>query len=105
MMGSKCRDKREKEIRVSFCPQCKSRNVRYIFGFGNLFGVIPRMKCEDCGFGAATFPILVTNEKALRKSVAKMKARNKACRGRRSTGTIKKNTVKKIKKKKVVKKK
>ena len=81
-----------KDIRVSFCPECKSRSVGYVFGFGNIFGVIPKMRCRDCGFSAATFPILVTSEEKLKKTVEDMKTKVKK--------------VKKIKKaKKVVKRK
>jgi hypothetical protein len=63
-----CGEKSEKEIRVSFCSNCKSRDVRYVFGFGNLFGVIPRMKCMKCGNMAVSFPVLVTNKKLLAES-------------------------------------
>ncbi len=55
----------EKTIRVSFCPKCKSRDVKYVFGLGNLFGVIPKMKCEKCGLESISFPVLVTNKKLL----------------------------------------
>ena len=64
--GSAC--KCEKDIRVSFCPKCKSRNVRYVFEFKNLFGVIPKMRCEKCGTEMPSFPVLVTNKKLLAKS-------------------------------------
>ena len=65
--------KREKDIRVSFCPKCKSRSVGYVFGFGNLFGVVPKMRCRDCGFEMASFPVLVTSETKLKKAIKKMK--------------------------------
>ena len=68
-----CSGGSEKKIKVSFCPKCKSRSVKYVFGFGNLFGVVPKMRCEDCGFEMNSFPVLVTDEKALRKAVGKMK--------------------------------
>ena len=64
---------REKDIRVSFCPKCKSRSVGYVFGFGNLFGVVPKMRCRDCGFEMASFPVLVTSETKLKKAIKKMK--------------------------------
>jgi hypothetical protein len=67
----------EKEIRVSFCPKCNSTDVKYIFGFGNVFGVIPRQKCQKCGLEAFAFPILVTSKKLLEGSVKK-KAKKKA---------------------------
>jgi len=63
-----CGEKSEKTIRVSFCPKCKSRNVKYVFGLWNLFGAIPKMRCEKCGNEAVTFPVLVTNKKLLAES-------------------------------------
>ena len=62
-----------KEISVSFCPSCKSRDVKYVFGLGNLFGVMPKMKCGDCGFECQSFPILTISEKDLKKAVKKVK--------------------------------
>jgi len=61
---SLCDGKSEKEIKVYFCPDCKSVDVKYIFGFGNLFGVVPKMKCGKCG-RVGMFPILVTNKNKL----------------------------------------
>jgi len=61
------------EVRVKFCPKCKSTDIKYTFGFGNLFGVIPRMKCGKCGNEASIFPILVTSKKALSKTVKSKK--------------------------------
>lgn len=50
-----CKNKDEK-LEVYVCPRCQSVNVGYTFGLKNIFGVIPRMKCKDCGFSAMTFP-------------------------------------------------
>ncbi|MCD4771136.1 hypothetical protein K8R30_01835 [archaeon] len=72
-MGCKYCDGCKKDIQVSFCPKCKSRNVGYVFGFGNLFGVVPKMRCKDCGFEMASFPILSISEEKLHKAVDKMK--------------------------------
>ena len=58
-----------KGVKAYFCPKCKSVEVRYVFGLGNLFGVVPRMKCSKCGFEAVGFPIVVTNKKALNKKM------------------------------------
>ncbi len=58
----------DKKIRVSFCPKCKSWNIRHIFKLKTLFGVLPRMKCTDCGYEMTVFPILVTTKKILEKS-------------------------------------
>jgi hypothetical protein len=55
----------EKQIKVSFCPKCKSRNVKYIFELRNLFGGIPKMRCEKCKTEMPNFPILITNKKLL----------------------------------------
>ncbi len=63
----------EKEIRVFFCPSCKSGNVRYVFGLKNIFGIIPRMKCFDCNFIAPTFPMLVTNKRKLEEAKNNLK--------------------------------
>lgn len=69
---------KDKEIRVYFCPRCKSTSIRYIFGFGNVFGVIPRQKCQNCGLEAPAFPILVTSsEKLARESKRKIKSKSK----------------------------
>jgi len=68
--------KQEKKIRVSFCPNCKSNNVKYVFGFGNLFGVMPKMQCLDCGFSAPSFPILITNKREIEAVKKKLKAKN-----------------------------
>jgi len=53
------------EVKVSFCPKCKSMDVKYIFGFGNLFGVLPKQRCGKCGYTNAGFPILVVDKNKL----------------------------------------
>jgi len=63
----------EKDIKVSFCPKCRSRDVKYVFEMKNLFGVLPKMRCLKCGYTNVTFPILVTNKKLLAKSGGKKK--------------------------------
>ena len=102
-----------KDVRVSFCPKCKSVKVRYVFGFGNLFGLIPKMRCGDCGFEMASFPVLVTTEKKLRESVANLKSKVESTltdsrqklvgagsrKSKVKTGATKKRVVSKIKKK------
>ena len=52
------------EIKVSFCPKCKSYDVKYTFGLGNLFGVIPKMRCGKCG-RVGVFPLLVVDKSKL----------------------------------------
>ena len=73
-MVSKMKDKK---LRVSFCPTCKSFNVKYIHTLGNLMGIIPRMKCMDCGAEASGFPILEVTQKELDNKVQEMKKKNK----------------------------
>lgn len=68
-MGCSCKScDCEKEIKVSFCPKCKSSDVKYVFELGNLFGVVPKMRCGKCKFEMQSFPILVTTKKALMSS-------------------------------------
>ena len=64
---------KNKDIKVWFCPKCKSHDVKYIFGLGNLFGVIPKMRCDKCGLEMSSFPILVVDKKTLNKSKRKKK--------------------------------
>jgi len=64
--GTAC--KCDKQIKVSFCPKCKSRDVKYVFGLGNIFGIIPKMKCGKCGLEMPSFPLLVTSKKLLAAS-------------------------------------
>ena len=67
----------EKSIKVSFCPKCKSRDVKYVFGVKNLFGVIPKMRCGKCGLEMNSFPLLVTNKKLLAASDKGKRRRSK----------------------------
>ena len=66
-----------KDIRVSFCPKCKSRNVKYIFELRNFFGVIPKMKCMDCETQMPNFPVLVVDKLELEKKNLKIKSKAK----------------------------
>ena len=61
------------KVKVSFCPKCKSRNVKYVFELRNLFGVVPKMRCGECGFEMPSFPILVVDKNKLTKSRKKKK--------------------------------
>ena len=76
LCGEKCSC--DKDIRVYFCPMCNSHNVRYSFGLGNLFGVVPRIKCFSCGYSAATCPLIVTSKNKIKKAVASMKKKKAA---------------------------
>lgn len=64
----------DKKVRVMFCPSCKSFDVKYTFGLGNLFGVIPKQVCGDCSFSAPSFPILETTQKGLSKGFSSSKS-------------------------------
>lgn len=71
-----CECSKEKLLKVYFCPKCKSTSVRYVFGFRNLFGVVPRMQCEDCSFSASVFPQFVELPKKkanVKKVIKKLK--------------------------------
>jgi Zn ribbon nucleic-acid-binding protein len=70
--GEKKKSKyKEKEIKIYFCPRCRSNNVRFIFGVGNIFGIIPKQKCFKCGFEMHNFPILVTTKTRLEEASQK----------------------------------
>ena len=59
-------EEKNKTIKLYFCPECKSKEISYIFEFHNIFGIIPRMRCKNCkreGF----FPIMVIDVKNLNK--------------------------------------
>ena len=55
------------EIKVSFCPSCKSYDVKYVFGMGNIFGIMPKMQCMKCKTSAPSFPMLTTTKDELEK--------------------------------------
>jgi len=61
-------DDDKKVIKISFCPKCKSRDVKYVFEFKNIFGVLPKMRCRKCGMEMPSFPLLVTSKKLLAAS-------------------------------------
>lgn len=68
----------ERLLKISFCPKCKSKSIRYIFTLPNLFGLIPKQKCLDCGFQTPIFPIMVIDRARLKeKSVIKSNKRRK----------------------------
>ena len=53
----------DRKVKISFCPKCKSTNVKYVFEVRNLFGVMPKMRCGKCGCEMPSFPILVSDKK------------------------------------------
>jgi hypothetical protein len=73
MIKAKKEQKPQKEVKVYFCPGCKSTKVRYIFGIGNAFGIIPKMRCFDCGLENQIFPQLVIGGETLAKENKKSK--------------------------------
>ena len=81
-MVKKIVSKKEKPLEVYFCPQCRSVSVRYIFSLKNLFGVIQKMRCSDCGYVSSIFPIGVVDKKVLKKKVATKKVAKKNKSGR-----------------------
>jgi hypothetical protein len=64
---------KEKKLRLRFCMDCKSFNVRYMHGLKNVFGIIPKMKCFDCGTVASVFPIMEITQKELDKKNKELK--------------------------------
>lgn len=58
--------KTNNEIKAYFCPKCRSVDVRMLFAFRNVFGMIPRWRCNKCCYENMTFPIMVYKNK-LRK--------------------------------------
>ena len=64
---------KDKMVKVYFCPKCRSKDVGFIFGLKNIFGIIPKMKCDKCGFESAVFPLLVVSEEKLNKEKNKSK--------------------------------
>ncbi len=73
--NGKCSCKNEKPVKIYFCPKCKNKNVKYGFRLQNIFGLLPRMYCNKCGFSAQQFPILVVPAKKMRQ--LNKKAKNK----------------------------
>lgn len=94
---------KDKKVRAYFCPKCRSFKVRFIFGLTNIFGVIPKQKCFDCGFMMhGNFPIIETTKENLEKDLKKSGFKKKKKVVRINSGV--KNKKKAIVKRKVVKK-
>lgn len=69
-------EKKEKKLRIYFCPKCKSKDVGYVFGLKNIFGVIPKMRCKKCNFAmVGNFPILEVDVSKLNKNNKNGKAK------------------------------
>ena len=76
-------EKERGKVKAYFCPRCKSVRVGYVFRVGNLFGLMPKMECKDCGFSAMGFPILVVNKDANREAGKDGKVVKKASRSKK----------------------
>lgn len=63
--------KNKEKVEVFVCPRCQSVNVGYVFGIKNIFGVIPKMKCEDCGFENHAFPKWIIDKEKIPKGHGK----------------------------------
>lgn len=63
---------KKQEVKFYICPNCKSPEVRYIFGFGNIFGLLPKMKCFNCE-NTGMFPLIVIDKNKLSKLTKKVK--------------------------------
>jgi len=59
------------EIKIYFCPKCKSKEVSPLLTYINVYGGIPSWKCEKCGYSGVGFPILVIDKEKLRKQEKK----------------------------------
>ena len=55
------------EVKVSFCPKCKSFDVKYVFGLSSWLGMSPKMRCKKCGFEMSGFPQLTVDKDKLAK--------------------------------------
>ncbi len=62
-----CSCQNEKPIKVRFCPECKSTEVKFVFKMKNLFGLLPRVECTKCGNSGFEFPIVVVKPQNLKK--------------------------------------
>ena len=57
--------KKVNKVKAYFCPKCKGVRVYHPLGIRNLYGIIPRWKCRDCGFEAGMFPMGVVDKNKL----------------------------------------
>jgi len=67
LCGEESNSRKEKPLKVRFCPKCKNTEVKFIFELKNLFGLIPRIECSKCGYSSIDFPILIVNKKNINK--------------------------------------
>jgi len=72
-----CEETKKETMKVYFCPKCGSKEVGFVFRFGNAFGVIPKMECKKCSFNGSIFPLLVVDKESLNKENNKIKSKKK----------------------------
>ena len=63
----KQKNKKQKPVKVYFCPKCRGFDVGFIFGVRNLMGILPKMRCKKCGFEAGMFPLAEISKSKLDK--------------------------------------
>jgi len=68
---------KNRQVRLFFCPRCKSEDVRHFFALKNLFGLIPKWRCRKCNFEGMIFPQLVISKSKLDKLNKKMEKKKK----------------------------
>ena len=66
-----CSCQNEKPIKVRFCPECKSTEVKFVFKMKNLFGLVPRIECTKCGNNGIEFPVVIVKPENLKKKQKK----------------------------------
>lgn len=62
---------KDEEVKMYFCPKCKSTKVKPVQGWRNAFGIIPKWQCDSCGFENMTFPIMVINAGKIKNKLKK----------------------------------
>lgn len=72
-----CEHEKKETVKVYFCPKCGSKEVGFVFRFGNAFGVIPKMECKQCKFTGGIFPLLVVDKESLNKANRKVSKKKK----------------------------
>jgi len=68
---------KKETVKVHFCPKCRSKDVKYVFEFQNVFGILPKMRCFNCGFENGIFPVLVVDKNKLNVKKNKIKRKRK----------------------------
>lgn len=78
-----------KPLKVRFCPQCKATNVGFVFRLQNIFGLLPRVECYECGHFGSEFPLLVVTKNDLEKR-EKQKMKKKTVTAKKKTKSVRK---------------